>query len=536
MAFHQQCEAQRREARRAAEQRDVIEDGDFFQATFSDECDSINEMMSGTAAGDAAALAMMQLEPEMQTPAAAAQRGRGRSRSATPPNGRSRSRSEHERLQDVEYSRRRRASSAGARDNERRRERAVESARARADVLVDTVLEAVHDASGSTITANSRRLRTLEDGPAREEARADVAADIARYVHVPRETQAACVAAYAARAAPQMHVCGSCGLRDPLDTYGEVDLTQLGSEHALHVGVAAYERLCAAAPMQLLRRARGGAGYERVNVPRTLLHNLVEVDGHAYHVVREALRGTCIDMCSHCRRGFERAPRASWQPRACVSPPVSIAGPPWAIPFPAAAAAAAHPPSRLLTLPWIETRLHRGFGLSDTQPRAFGGAAEGDGDGAGAADGDGASAEGQWEDARAARALRKLRETRAAAKKAENEAKDAARKAANEARKAATAARRAGGRATAPARPPPPTRAPPSRPPPPPPPPPPTRPPLRDVTNAPNAPAPTTTGGATAAAAGGKRKVVTCLACDQEGHTARSKKCPHYAPPRRGAK
>ena len=54
-------------------------------------------------------------------------------------------------------------------------------------------MEATHDASGSTIRANSRRLATLLPGAARDEAKRDVEADIERYVEVGIENQAACV-------------------------------------------------------------------------------------------------------------------------------------------------------------------------------------------------------------------------------------------------------------------------------------------------------------------------------------------------------
>ena len=42
--------------------------------------------------------------------------------------------------------------------------------------------------------ANSRRLRTVPNGPEREKARRDVAADIERYVEVPVQAKAKCVA------------------------------------------------------------------------------------------------------------------------------------------------------------------------------------------------------------------------------------------------------------------------------------------------------------------------------------------------------
>ena len=85
---------------------------------------------------------------------------------------------------------------------------------------------------------------------------ADTEADIQRYVAVSLETQAECVANYAAFAAKadQMHVCGACGLRDPQDNYKEIDLAATSDESYLHVGTEAYQRLTSSAPLDLLRR------------------------------------------------------------------------------------------------------------------------------------------------------------------------------------------------------------------------------------------------------------------------------------------
>ena len=95
------------------------------------------------------------------------------------------------------------------------------------DEKAEAALEATHDASGSTIRANSRRLATLLPGAVRDEAKRDVDADIHRCVEVGIENQAACVQDYAKRANVQMLVCGSCGLRDPdeaerMEKYGPV--------------------------------------------------------------------------------------------------------------------------------------------------------------------------------------------------------------------------------------------------------------------------------------------------------------------------
>ena len=98
-------------------------------------------------------------------------RGPGRPRSAEP--GR-RSRTPEQRAHDALMARHRRAS---------------ETAERVAEAELRT-LEWVHDASGSAITANSRRLRTLPPGDARDQAKSDVAADIDRFVNVDLESRA----------------------------------------------------------------------------------------------------------------------------------------------------------------------------------------------------------------------------------------------------------------------------------------------------------------------------------------------------------
>jgi hypothetical protein len=136
--------------------------------------------------------------------------------------------------------RRARSPAQAARDNEQRRARrlrmtpeqrqaadsaghaprAQERARRASDEheqAVHKALEEIHAASGASITANSMRLGTLPDGPDREVAKRDVAADIQRYAHVGLEDKLRCVVDFQAHANVTMRVCGACGLRDPSD-------------------------------------------------------------------------------------------------------------------------------------------------------------------------------------------------------------------------------------------------------------------------------------------------------------------------------
>ena len=203
------------------------------------------------------------------------------------------------------------------------------------EVEVEELLLRLHNTSGSTFTANSRRLRTLaHDEEARAQCIRDVMKDIETYAHVSVETKARCVDAFAKRADVCMHVCGSCGIRDLVDTYGQdpkdptkwkeaifnngvvldtgrVHENEVVVDHWLQVGQDAYTRLKACRDMEMLRPGPNGVGYEAVRVPRTKLHCLHEIEGRAYHVVKEAvLHDTALNckkvkLCKRCGRGWD---------------------------------------------------------------------------------------------------------------------------------------------------------------------------------------------------------------------------------------
>jgi hypothetical protein len=191
--------------------------------------------------------------------------------------------------------------------------RRAEARAATAEGREDKHLEAMHDASGATIRANSRRLATVGAGPEREVVKRDVEADIKRYVEFDVENRAACVQDYAKRANVPMLVCGSCGLRDPdeaigMAAHGPVDLATISDQHWLHVGADALARMRAARTMRLLRVAPDTGEAERVDVRRELFHHFTEIDGKCYHVVPEAVHGhTQVHLCAHCRRRFNPA-------------------------------------------------------------------------------------------------------------------------------------------------------------------------------------------------------------------------------------
>jgi hypothetical protein len=202
----------------------------------------------------------------------------------------------------------------------------------RMEVEVEKLLLRLHNSFGSTFTANSRRMRTLaHDEEALAQCRRDVMKDIKTCAHVSVETKARCVDAYAKRADVCMHVCGSCGIRDLSDMYGQdpedptkwkeavfnngvvldtgpVHGNEVVLDHWLQVGQDAYTRLKACRDMEMLRPCSNGVGYETVRVPRTDLHSLFDTGGRAYHVVPEAVLHDpelgChkVKLCRRCGR------------------------------------------------------------------------------------------------------------------------------------------------------------------------------------------------------------------------------------------
>ena len=215
------------------------------------------------------------------------------------------------------------------------------------DTREETLLLRVHDSSGSVVTANSRRLRTLRNNPAAlAQCQCDVEKDIAKYAHVSIETKARCVDAYAETADVKMFVCGACGLRDPFDKCEkEVEFSNIIGDHWLLVEQEAYTRLKDSPGMDLLRPCSiGVGGYEKVCVPRTDLHHIVKCGEHAYHAIEEAVtsdnegKTPGIKLCKRCARGFSLdkvAKRINCSPEGSIdnyddlyaenAPPFSIA-------------------------------------------------------------------------------------------------------------------------------------------------------------------------------------------------------------------
>ena len=188
-------------------------------------------------------------------------------------------------------------------------------------------------ASGSAfLTVNSRRLKTLKPGSNLHlQCAADVSADIERYCSVDITDHARMVRRFMdrAKAAHELHVCATCGLRDPSMQYTDAKpLHEIPSEHWVRIPEDAYSRLTEkGAQIELLKRGRDGTfqrydangedNQARVTVARAELHSCYESKdgasaGQAFHVVPEAVEeggegGPRIRLCKACQRGWSRS-------------------------------------------------------------------------------------------------------------------------------------------------------------------------------------------------------------------------------------
>ena len=111
---------------------------------------------------------------------------------------------------------------------------------------------------------------------------------------------------YTTMANVQMHVCGTCGIRDIFDKYNKsVVLSDVCEEHWLRVGTEAYSRLKNCDEFELLKLGSSG-GYESVHIQRAMLHSLTEVGGRAYHVIPESVMdGNMVKLCKRCSRNWD---------------------------------------------------------------------------------------------------------------------------------------------------------------------------------------------------------------------------------------
>ena len=188
----------------------------------------------------------------------------------------------------------------------------------------------LHASTGSgAMVANSRRLKSLLEGSDEyAECVVDVAEDIERYCRVDIEDQARMIRAFAERKdqAAELHVCASCGVRDPRMCFSELkELSLIDDDHWICVSPAAFARLRGAEPFRLLKRGRDGTfnhedangddNQTSVQVHPADLRNCTEIDGRVYHVVPEAVvhndsGAACIRLC--CGLGGKSGCNRAW--------------------------------------------------------------------------------------------------------------------------------------------------------------------------------------------------------------------------------
>ena len=213
-------------------------------------------------------------------------------------------------------------------------------------VTVHDMLYALHSASASRITANSRRLRrlrrewktegTVERSAAYEQARVNTREDIAQFAHVTREDHAAAVRGFKAAIEKAFKsasiICAGCGVRDVEDPmHGPIKLGQVDGENWpwLIVPPGAMDQIDvmdAKDDIRLMYRDADGF-FKRRSVRRSDLLNLFRLGNgtrpRCFHVVPEAVVNgddeteACIHLCSKChscRKPYKASGRANEAP------------------------------------------------------------------------------------------------------------------------------------------------------------------------------------------------------------------------------
>ncbi|KAJ1622137.1 hypothetical protein T492DRAFT_885745 [Pavlovales sp. CCMP2436] len=194
-------------------------------------------------------------------------------------------------------------------------------AKARRDKRDPTVTPAAtlfqHYSAGVTpILEDAERLACMKVGDAGyAELVLQVEETIQRHMHVSEDDEfarSACFATADSSAAHTIHVCGTCGLRDPsaaYDTSGSLD--DLPPEKQwMRCRPEPLAALDLQPVIPLLRRAPDGT-HEVVPIRRRNLINLYEHNGRAYHILPEAVLhgpintdgtpGECtVQLCAHC--------------------------------------------------------------------------------------------------------------------------------------------------------------------------------------------------------------------------------------------
>jgi hypothetical protein len=198
----------------------------------------------------------------------------------------------------------------------------VAAARAARYAHNNSASELVYDLYSSNVTQslleNSIRLpAAAPNTPDYENLCSNILETIKTHMHVTPADKAACVPAFAeANEVRRLIVCGACGSRDPEAACLKTNpLPTLPDDHWLRVNaeaLAGLKRRDDEKPIELLLAERDGTGARtRVRVRRADLLNLVDIDGHAFHVVPSAGHPDhSTYLCPCCHRAATAASNA----------------------------------------------------------------------------------------------------------------------------------------------------------------------------------------------------------------------------------
>ena len=124
-----------------------------------------------------------------------------------------------------------------------------------------------HGSGAAFLTVNSSRLRTLEEGSAlHAECVEDTAKDMELLCPVDILDHERMVTAFVERKkeAEKLHVCGTCGVRDPSMWYSKpIKLADIPAEHWCRIDPRAYARLLAEPPIWWIKRGHDGTFNEK---------------------------------------------------------------------------------------------------------------------------------------------------------------------------------------------------------------------------------------------------------------------------------
>jgi hypothetical protein len=159
---------------------------------------------------------------------------------------------------------------------------------------------------------HSRLLDSYKDKPEFPSIQKDVAKDIAEMVFVTEETKTRCCEAYRKSSTLEMKVCGTCGVRDPEDTYTLTTIDNLRPDHWVIIPSHDSDALLSKPLIELLiPSAETPSGFRPVGVPQRSFYNMYSTnnDENFLHLVPEAVfqdssGSNVIQVCSKCYKAW----------------------------------------------------------------------------------------------------------------------------------------------------------------------------------------------------------------------------------------